>query len=202
MEPLTIVTSTAVPLIRDNIDTDIIIPSREMRTVGKKGLGDGLFANWRYTDAATRTPDPGFVLNKPESQGAQILLGGRNFGSGSSREHAVWALAEYGFRVVIAESFSPIFHGNCIRNGLLPVVLDPAPLARPGLEITVDLPAQKVRAEGRNWSFEIDGEHKTILVNGLDPIGMTLELNDRIVAHERADRHARAWAWSVLQAES
>jgi 3-isopropylmalate/(R)-2-methylmalate dehydratase small subunit len=199
MTPLTKVSSVAVTLIRDNIDTDIIIPSREMRSVSKKGLGDGLFANWRYTDAAARIPDPDFALNRPKAEGAQILLGGRNFGSGSSREHAVWALDEFGFRVVIAESFSPIFYGNCIRNGLLPVVMDPTPLARDGLLIEVDLPAQQVRAGGGAWTFDIDAEHKNILVKGLDPIGMTLELDAQIRAHQLRDNAARPWAWDVLQ---
>lgn len=199
MQPLTFVNSIAVPLIRDNIDTDIIIPSREMRSVSKKGLGDGLFANWRYLDAATRTPDPDFVLNRPDMQGAQILLGGRNFGSGSSREHAVWALDEYGFRVIIAESFSPIFYGNCIRNGLLPVVMDPAPFSEPGIHIEVDLPNQTVSAGGNSSHFDIDDEHKAILVKGLDPIGMTLELEAQISAHQQEDRQNRPWAWSVLE---
>lgn len=199
MKPLTTLTSTAVPLIRDNIDTDIIIPSREMRSVSKKGLGHGLFANWRYSDVEARIPDPDFVLNQPAAEDAAILLGGANFGSGSSREHAVWALDEYGFRVVVAPSFSPIFYGNCIRNGLLPIVMDPTPLAQPGLEIEVDLPAQEIRADGQCWSFEIDPEHKHILVAGLDPIGMTLELTEQIAAHQLRDRQLRPWAWSVLE---
>ena len=118
MTPFTPLTSIAAPLIRDNIDTDTIIPSREMKTTGKTGLADGLFAPWRYLDATTRTPNPDFVLNDPDYAEAQILLGGANFGCGSSREHAVWALAEYGIRCVIAESFAPIFRNNCIRNGL------------------------------------------------------------------------------------
>jgi len=120
MQPFTRLTAVAVPLIRDNTDTDAIIPSREMKTVSKVGLSDGLFAGWRYREIGGRDPDPTFVLNDPAYAGAQILLGGDNFGCGSSREHAVWALAEYGFRAVLAPSFSPIFAANCVRNGLAP----------------------------------------------------------------------------------
>ena len=112
MTPFTVVRSIAVPLLRDNVDTDAIIPSREMKTTGRTGLAAGLFAPWRYSDVAARTPDPDFPLNRPAAQGAAILLGGANFGCGSSREHAVWALAEHGIRCVIAESFAPIFRGE------------------------------------------------------------------------------------------
>ena len=126
MTPFTTLTSIAVPLMRDNIDTDAIIPSREMKTVGKTGLADGLFAGWRYTEVGGRAPEPGFVLNDPAYAGAAILLGGANFGCGSRREHAAWALAEYGFRAVIAPSFNPIFRGNCVRNGIVPIELDAA----------------------------------------------------------------------------
>jgi 3-isopropylmalate/(R)-2-methylmalate dehydratase small subunit len=198
MRRFTTLRSTAVPLIQDNVDTDAIIPSREMKSVSKDGLADGLFAGWRYLDAAARTPDPAFVLNQPRYAGAQILLGGANFGCGSSREHAVWALAEYGFRAVIADGFSPIFRGNCIRNGLLPIVLDPRPLAEAGGEIDIDLAAQTVRAGDRCWNFDIDAEGKMMLAEGLDPIALTLRLADVIDAHERADREAHAWAWTVL----
>ena len=123
MTPFTTLTSVVVPLIRDNIDTDIIIPSREMTSTGKTGLKDGLFAPWRYTNAVTRTPNPDFAMNRPEFTGARILASGANFGCGSSREHAVWALAEYGVACVVAESFAPIFYTNCIRNGIAPITL-------------------------------------------------------------------------------
>lgn len=197
MEPFRTLTSLAAPLIRDNIDTDIIIPSREMRSVSKDGLSDGLFAPWRYTDIDARLPNPDFVLNQPEYCGAQILLGGTNFGSGSSREHAVWALAEYGFRAVIAASFSPIFRANCIRNGMLPIALDATPFADQG-ELTIDLPAQEIRYAGGTVAFDIDAEDKMMLVEGLDAIALTLKSRDEIVAHEQADRSARPWAWSSL----
>ncbi|HVC31477.1 MAG TPA: 3-isopropylmalate dehydratase small subunit, partial [Steroidobacteraceae bacterium] len=115
-QPFTRLTAVAAVLLRDNIDTDAIIPSREIRAVSKTGLADGLFANWRYLPGQGRTPDPGFALNDPAFQGARILIAGENFGCGSSREQAVWALAEYGFRALVAPSFSSIFHRNCLRN--------------------------------------------------------------------------------------
>ncbi|MDZ4374483.1 MAG: 3-isopropylmalate dehydratase small subunit, partial [Phenylobacterium sp.] len=121
MDPLVTVTAVAAPLLRANVDTDAIIPSREMRTVSKTGLADGLFAGWRYTEVGGREPNPAFALNQPAYADAAILLGGPNFGCGSSREHAVWALHEFGFRAVIAPSFSPIFQNNCVRNGIAPV---------------------------------------------------------------------------------
>ena len=199
MQPFMTLRSRAVPLIRDNVDTDAIIPSREITSVSKEGLADGLFAGWRYTDPAARIPNPEFVLQRPEYRGAQILLGGANFGCGSSREHAVWALAEYGFRAIIAEGFSPIFRGNCVRNGLLPIELDPRPLARIGGIIEIDLPAQTVRARDACWGFEIDGEAKLMLTNALDPIALTLTHGRAIDAYEKADRAARPWAWTVLE---
>ena len=192
MTPFTPLTSIAAPLIRDNIDTDTIIPSREMKTTGKTGLADGLFAPWRYLDATTRTPNPDFVLNDPDYAEAQILLGGANFGCGSSREHAVWALAEYGIRCVIAESFAPIFRNNCVRNGLLPVVLDKAVIAvLCGQVVTVDLAAQ--RADGHH--FDIDSEAKTMLLEGLDVIDLTLKYNEVIAAWQAADHLKRPWVY-------
>lgn len=198
MTPFLTLRSTAAPLIRDNVDTDAIIPSREMKSVSKDGLADGLFAGWRYSDVDARVPAPDFVLNQPAYKDARVLLGGNNFGSGSSREHAVWALAEYGFRVVIAAGFSPIFRGNCIRNGVLPIVLDPRPFDRAGLMLEIDLPAQVIRAGGETWRFDIDEEAKLMLTEGLDPIALTLLDVRAIDAHESADRTARPWAWSVL----
>lgn len=198
MEPFRILRSIAAPLIRDNVDTDAIIPSREMKSVSKKGLSVGLFAGWRYSDVDARVPAPDFVLNRPEYASARILLGGGNFGSGSSREHAVWALAEYGFRAVIATGFSPIFRGNCVRNGVLPIAMDPAPFDDPGLVLEIDLPAQEIRGNRRTWHFDIDEEAKLMLTEGLDPIALTLLDRPAIDAHESADRQARPWAWSVL----
>lgn len=188
MTPFTILTSVIAPLIRDNIDTDSIIPSREMTSTGRTGLADGLFAPWRYVEG--RMPDPAFILNQlPE---AQILAGGANFGCGSSREHAVWALVEYGIRCVIAESFAPIFHGNCIRNGVLPVALDSAVIRTfIGHIVTVDLAAQTV--DGHH--FDIDAEAKSMLLEGLDAIDLTLKHADAISAFHARDRIARPWVY-------
>jgi 3-isopropylmalate/(R)-2-methylmalate dehydratase small subunit len=196
MKAFTTLTSVAAPLLRDNVDTDAIIPSREMRTTGKTGLADGLFAPWRYTDADARTPDPGFVLNDPRFAEARILLSGANFGCGSSREHAVWALMEYGISCVIAESFAPIFASNCIRNGLLPVALDRAaitPLA--GAGVTVDLVAQTVSAGAHRHRFAIDREAKAMLLKGLDAIDLTLQHRDAIAAWQAGDRARRPWIY-------
>jgi 3-isopropylmalate/(R)-2-methylmalate dehydratase small subunit len=192
MKAFTTLTSVAAPLIVDNIDTDTIIPSREMKSTGKTGLASGLFAPWRYTDAARRTPDPAFVLNQPEFAAAQILLSGANFGCGSSREHAVWALAEFGIRCVIAESFAPIFYNNCIRNALLPVVLAKDAIAMlAGRIVTVDLAAQTV--DGHR--FEIDAEARTMLLEGLDAIDLTLKHRNEIAAWQAQDRKARPWIY-------
>src|SRR6185312_5369068 len=129
MEPIKRITAVAVPILRSNVDTDAIIPSREIRAVGKTGLAPGLFAGWRYLDAGTRQPNPGFELNRPEYAGAQVLIAGDNFGCGSSREHAVWALKEYGFRAILAPSFAPIFMRNCVHNGVVPAIIDQMSLA-------------------------------------------------------------------------
>jgi 3-isopropylmalate/(R)-2-methylmalate dehydratase small subunit len=196
MTPVTTITSPGVPLLRDNIDTDTIIPSREMKTTGRTGLADGLFAPWRYTDAAARVRDPAFVLNHRDAIGTRLLLAGANFGCGSSREHAVWALAEYGIECVIAPSFAPIFKGNCIRNGLLPVEL-PAEVVR-GLAwqmVTIDLPAQTVSAGGECWPFAIDPEAKAMLAEGLDAIDLTLKQKPAILAWLAADRKLRPWVY-------
>jgi 3-isopropylmalate/(R)-2-methylmalate dehydratase small subunit len=185
-----------VPLLRDNVDTDAIIPSREMKTTGRTGLAAGLFAPWRYLDAVARVPDPEFPLNQPKAAGAQILLGGANFGCGSSREHAVWALAEHGIRCVIAESFAPIFRANCLRNGLLPIVLPRA--AVEGLawhDVTVDLEAQTVSCGGTALRFEIEIEPKEMLLGGLDVIALTLKSRAAIDAWTEADRVARPWVY-------
>ena len=196
MTPFTRITSIAAPLLRDNVDTDTIIPSREMRSTGKTGLADGLFAPWRYTDAETRAADPDFVLNDPAYEGTQLLAAGRNFGCGSSREHAVWALAEYGISCVIAESFAPIFAGNCARNGLLAVTLPgDAIAALAGREVTVDLAAQTVSQGAQDWSFAIGAEEKTMLLEGLDPIALTLKHADAIAAWQAADRAARSYIY-------
>ena len=197
MTPFTKLASVAVPLLRDNVDTDAIIPSREMKSTGRTGLADGLFAPWRYTDAVARTPDPAFPLNQPQANGAQILLGGANFGCGSSREHAVWALVEYGIRCVIAESFAPIFRGNCIRNGILPVTLDRAVVDSLGWQtVDVDLMTQTVTADGKPHAFTIEEEPRQMLLEGLDAIALTLKSLPEIDAWTAADRARRPWIYA------
>jgi 3-isopropylmalate/(R)-2-methylmalate dehydratase small subunit len=196
MTPITTLTTLVAPLPRDNVDTDTVIPSREMRSTGKTGLADGLFAPWRYADVDARVPNPDFVLNDPIYADAQILGAGKNFGCGSSREHAVWALAEYGIRCMIAESFAPIFYQNCVRNGLLAVVLDKDALTQiSGTEVTIDLPAQTVTSSGQTYAFDIGEEAKTMLVEGLDGIDLTLKHADTIAAWQAADGNARPYIY-------
>lgn len=205
MQPFTRLTAVAAPLIRANVDTDTIIPSREMKAVSKTGLADGLFAGWRYREIGGREPNPDFVLNQPAYAGARILLGGENFGCGSSREHAVWALAEYGIRAIVAPSFSPIFYGNCVRNGILPVRLPAAaiealatqivadPRARP---LTIDLRSGELHApNGDVHRFEIEAEAREMLLEGLDAIDLTLKHRAAIDAFRHADRAARPWIY-------
>ena len=197
-------TAVAAPLLRDNIDTDAIIPSREMKSVSKTGLSAGLFAGWRYTAIGGREPNPEFVLNKPGYAGTKIILGGSNFGCGSSREHAVWALHAYGIRAVIAPTFSPIFFGNCIRNGIVPVRLPAETVAAlaawverdPGAHrITVDLESRSVSGDGRTHRFDLDDEPKAMLLEGLDAIDLTLKQRPAIEAFRLRDRAARPWIY-------
>lgn len=209
-QPFTSLTALAAPLLRDNIDTDAIIPSREMRSTTKTGLADGMFAGWRYTAVGSREINPDFILNDPRFAAARILLTGANYGCGSSREHAAWAMAEYGFRAVIAESFNPIFRGNCVNNGIVPVELSKDAIAalsaslgdmpsdRP---ITVDLVACEVRsADGASYVFRIDAESRTMLLEGKDAIGLTLNSRDLIQAKRDADRSARPWIYLAPKA--
>lgn len=196
MKPVTTITSPGVPLLRDNIDTDTIIPSREMKTTGRTGLADGLFAPWRYTDADARLGDPGFVLNQRDAIGTLLLLAGANFGCGSSREHAVWALAEFGIEAIIAASFAPIFKSNCIRNGLLPVELPQAVVRGLAWQmVRIDLPSQTVSAGGESWHFNIDPEAKAMLLEGLDAIDLTLKMKSAIARWLGADRRQRPWVY-------
>jgi len=205
MEPFTRLTAVAAPLIRANVDTDAIIPSREMKTVSKTGLADGLFAGWRYRDIGSREPDPDFVLNQPAYAQARILLGGENFGCGSSREHAVWALAEYGIRAIVAPSFSPIFYSNCVRNGILPVRLPAADIAALAADIAgdprtrllaIDLRSCELRAPGGAvYRFDVEPEAREMLLEGLDGIALTMKHRREIEAFQRADREARPWIY-------
>ena len=197
-EPVPFVSGPAAPLIRPNIDTDQIIPSREMKSVGKTGLADGLFAGWRYAAPGSREPDPDFVLNQPGFAHAPILLGGANFGCGSSREHAVWALHEYGVRAVIAPSFAPIFRGNCVRNGIIPVVLPEEAveaIADQGAPVTVDLLAQTVTCGRLSYAFDIDPPARAMLAEGLDAIDLTFKHRGAIAAFQARDRAARPWVY-------
>jgi 3-isopropylmalate/(R)-2-methylmalate dehydratase small subunit len=198
-------TGVAAPLLRSNVDTDAIIPSREMKSVSKRGLAEGLFAGWRYTQVGGREPDPAFVLNRPDYAGASVLLAGENFGCGSSREHAVWALAEYGFRAVIAPSFAPIFEGNCVRNGVLPARLPAAAIAQLAAAVagdpqhrplTVDLHNRRVSGPaGLGFDFEIAPEPRALLLEGLDAIELTLRDRAAIEDFLARDRAARPWIY-------
>ncbi|GGY38466.1 3-isopropylmalate dehydratase small subunit [Parvularcula lutaonensis] len=186
----------------NHVDTDQIIPSREMKRVSREGLGEGLFAGWRYREASGREPVPEFPLNRPEAEGATILVSGENFGCGSSREHAVWALAQYGFRVIIAESFGAIFRGNCIRNGILPLSLPGKDCTqwRNGVEISVDLEAQKLILHDqtvRQYDFDIDPYAKKLLLEGLEPIAMTLSQSESIEEFIERDKKMRPWLYSA-----
>lgn len=194
MTPFTTLNSLAAPILRDNIDTDTIIPSREMKSTGRTGLAEGLFAPWRYIEG--RTPDPAFALNRPEFAKAQIIAAGANFGCGSSREHAVWALAEWGIRAVIAPSFAPIFAANCLRNGLLTIALSAGAASKlAGREVAIDLAAQSVTGAGETWHFEIGEEAKAMLLEGLDAIDLTLKSLPEIDNWIAQDRAARPWVY-------
>ncbi|RKQ71958.1 3-isopropylmalate dehydratase small subunit [Litorimonas taeanensis] len=187
--PFIIHTGVAAPFIRDNVDTDQIIPSREMKSVYKTGLKDGLFAGQRYIK--DRIPNPDFILNQQGYEAASILLSGQNFGCGSSREHAVWALKEYGFRAVVAESFGEIFYNNCVRNGILPIQLSAEHIYKLPKTLTIDLQGQTVNGV----SFDIPEGDKAMLVGGLDPIAMTLQKQAEIDAFIAQDKVNRPWAY-------
>lgn len=189
----------AALLPRDNIDTDQIIPSREMKKVSKLGLSDGLFAGQRYRAPGSRKRNPDFILNQPPYDQATILLSGKNFGCGSSREHAVWALAEFGIKVIIAESFGEIFYNNCVRNGILPIQLPPAAIAElaAAINLTIDLEATSVTATqgGDSYKFDMAPSDRDMLLKGLDPIAMTLTHEAAIKAFLKKDRAARPWVY-------
>ncbi|MFG0834338.1 3-isopropylmalate dehydratase small subunit [Aeromonas bivalvium] len=181
-----------VPLDSANVDTDAIIPKQFLQKVNRIGFGKHLFHDWRFLDDAGEQPNPEFVLNQPQFAGASILLARENFGCGSSREHAPWALADYGFKTIIAPSFADIFYGNAINNGMVPVRLKEEEIdalfqlvaAQPGIEIEVDLEANQVRAGSLTFGFEIDEFRRYCLLNGLDAIGLTLQHEAAISAFE------------------
>ncbi|OFI49227.1 3-isopropylmalate dehydratase small subunit [Floricoccus tropicus] len=188
MEKFTVYEGTTVPLMNDNIDTDQIIPKQFLKATDKIGFGKNMFFEWRYLENG-KEENPDFVLNKPQYRGATILISGDNFGSGSSREHAAWAIKDYGFKVIIAGSYSDIFYNNALKNGLLPIVLaeeSREELANllPDQEIIVDLPNQTIETSEKSYLFDIDAEWKRKLVNGLDDIGLTMEFDDLISRYE------------------
>ena len=203
MEKFTTLRSIAAPLDRANVDTDAIIPKQFLKSIKRSGFGPNLFDEWRYLDHgepgmdnSQRPVNPDFVLNQDAYQGASILLARENFGCGSSREHAPWALEDYGFRAVIAPSFADIFYNNCFKNGILPIVLDNNIMdqlfAFDG-EIDVDLEAQTVSAGTQTYEFEVDPERKRRLLNGLDDIGLTLQHKDKIKAFETEYFNQHPW---------
>jgi len=205
MEPFTTLRGLVAPLDRVNVNTDEITPARFLKSIKRTGFGNALFANWRYLDVSAQRPNPDFVLNQPRYQGASILLTGDNFGCGSSREHAPWAIQEYGFRCIIAPSFADIFYNNCFNNGILPVTLDDAIVqelfaavdATEGYTLHVDLAAQTVTTPtGRVLHFEIDGFRKQALLQGLDNIGWTLSHSDEIAAYEQKRKQEAPWLFS------
>ncbi len=206
MQAFTVHQGLVAPIDRANVDTDAIIPKQFLKSIARSGFGPNLFDEWRYLDKgepgqdpAVRKPNPDFVLNQPRYAGASVLLCRQNFGCGSSREHAPWALEQYGFRALIAPSFADIFFNNCFKNGLLPIVLPEAQVSRlfdevaafPGYRLTVDLPRQVViRPDGEEIPFEVQAFRKYCLVNGFDDIGLTLRHADKIRAFE-AERLAK-----------
>jgi len=209
MQPFTVLKGLVAPMDRANVDTDAIIPKQFLKSIERTGFGENLFDEWRYLDhgepgmdVSKRPLNAEFVLNQERYQGAQILLARRNFGCGSSREHAPWALQEYGFRALVAPSFADIFYNNCFKNGILPVVLEEAEVdelfkqveAAPGYELTVDLEKQRVTTPGGEaYSFEVDAFKKRCLLSGLDEIGLTLEHAEDIRAYEARRRQEAPW---------
>lgn len=203
MQKFTTLSSIAAPLDRANVDTDAIIPKQFLKSIKRSGFGPNLFDEWRYLDHgepgmdnAKRPINKDFVLNKDQYRGAQILLARENFGCGSSREHAPWALADYGFRVIIAPSFADIFYNNCFKNGILPIVQSNETMdtlfAFSG-EITIDLAKQTISADDKVYSFEVDAERKRRLISGLDDIGLTLQYADDIKAFEK--NYFQKYSW-------
>ena len=194
MEPFVKLAGVVAPIDRVNIDTDAIIPAVHLKRIERTGYGEFLFSSWRFNEDGS--PKPEFVLNQPDYQSASIIVAGRNFGCGSSREHAPWALNDYGIRCVIAPSFADIFFNNCFQNGLLPIVLPEEQVRRiidlaadnPGIQLNVDLDAQRIWDENEEivLEFEVESFRRYCLLNGLDDIGLTLQKEDEIAAFEAA----------------
>lgn len=207
MTPVTRFEGVVAPLLRPNIDTDAIIPSREMKRVSRRGMGEGLFAGWRYRDPDTRDPDEAFVLNRPAYAGASILASGPNFGCGSSREHAVWALLEFGIRAIVAPSFGAIFERNCYNNGLLPITLSEDQIGEmvastaedpQSHRVGVDLEAQSLSLPGgTSLRFTVPEVQLEMLLNGWDPIDRSLRFGEAIDAFLARDRLLRPWVYDL-----
>jgi len=212
MQKFTVLDGLAAPLDRANVDTDAIIPKQFLKSIKRSGFGPNAFDEWRYLDHgepgmdnSVRPLNPEFVLNQPRYQGAQILLARENFGCGSSREHAPWALEDYGFRAIIAPSFADIFFNNCFKNGLLPIrlaaeqvdALFKAVQAMPGYRLQIDLEQQSITApDGTVYRFEVEAFRKHCLLNGLDDIGLTLQHVDEIKVYEQQRREQQPWLFS------
>ena len=212
MTPFVQLQSLVVPIDRANVDTDALIPKQFMKSIQRTGFGENLFDEWRYLDrgepgqdVSLRPRNPSFALNQARYAGAQMLLARENFGCGSSREHAVWALSDHGIRVLLAPSFADIFFNNCFKNGLLPIVLPNALIEQlfneveynPGYTLTVDLPSQTLRSStGMSIGFEVDATRKQRLLHGLDDIGITLQKAERIRAYEARQRQATPWLFN------
>jgi 3-isopropylmalate/(R)-2-methylmalate dehydratase small subunit len=214
MQKFTLHKGLVAPMDRENVDTDAIIPKQFLKSIRKTGFGPNLFDEWRYLDKgepgqdpASRKPNPDFVLNQPRYAGASVLLARKNFGCGSSREHAPWAIDQYGFRSVIAPSFADIFFNNCFKNGLLPIVLPEATVSRlfdevaafPGYELTIDLERQViVEPNGQEIPFDVQPFRKYCLLNGLDDIGLTLRHKDKIAQYEAQRLATKPWLAHTL----
>ncbi|PKO26314.1 MAG: 3-isopropylmalate dehydratase small subunit [Betaproteobacteria bacterium HGW-Betaproteobacteria-8] len=212
MQPFVKLEGLVAPLDRANVDTDAIIPKQFLKSIKRSGFGPNAFDEWRYLDHgepgmdnSKRSLNSDFVLNQPRYQGASILLARENFGCGSSREHAPWALLDYGFRCIIAPSYADIFFNNCFKNGILPIALDAAEVdalfreveANPGYQLLVDLEQQVVVSpSGQSFSFDVDAFRKHCLLNGLDDIGLTLQKVDQIKAFEVKHKAAQPWLFN------
>ena len=205
MDKFTTLTAVAAPILRINIDTDIISPSREMKRVSKHGLGDGMFANWRYTEPGGREEDPNFILNQAPYRDAKIILSGANFGCGSSREHAVWAMHEWGIRCVVAPSFGVIFQSNCVRNGILPVILDNAVIENIAGQLVANPASKQLQVsledctltapDGTPHAFDIQPTDRAMLLAGLDAIAVTMKHDQAILEFRARDHLKRPWVY-------
>ena len=207
MNPVKIISGIAAPLLRINVDTDAIIPSREIKAVSKKGLSEGLFSEWRYTSISDRKPNDKFVLNREPYNRSAILLTGDNFGCGSSREHAVWALQEWGIKALIGTTFGSIFYGNCIRNGLLPIKLSSNDIQRliehvekdpVSNQILIDLETLSINFGSSEIVFDFDKKYQTLLLEGLDEIQQTLKLDNEISSFEEKHLERNPWLKTTI----